>query len=85
MNYFEYTIDVNVTDDVETKTNKILDLIKQGNAPFNLYKIVDEGDGEKKNRTFIITSLFNIHNIITQLFSGTSPVYQCYYKNRIPM
>ena len=85
MNYFEYIIDVPVTEEVETKTNSIIGMIKQGNVPFNLYKIIDEGENEKKHRTFIITSLYNIHNIISQLFIGTSPIYQCYYKSRVSM
>jgi len=68
MNYFEYTVEVEVTEEIEKKTKVIFDMVKDGRSPFNIYKISDEtieGDKNKEDaenkmtktiRTFTLTS-----------------------------
>jgi hypothetical protein len=34
MNYFEYTVEVEVTEDIEKKTKILFDMIKDGINPF---------------------------------------------------
>jgi hypothetical protein len=88
MNYFEYTVEVEVTEDVEKKTKNLFDMIKDGRNPFYLYKMVDEiieGDENKKNRTFTLTSLSNINNIVIHFFSGNCAKFHCFYKTPVLM
>jgi hypothetical protein len=83
MNHFEYSIDVIVNEDVEKKTTEIIDMVKLGRSPFNLYKIIDEpgnDDKDPKKRTFIILSYSNIHTYIYQLFYGTAAKINCCFK-----
>jgi hypothetical protein len=88
MNYFEYTVEVEVTEDVEKKTKYLFDMIKDGRNPFYLYKMVDEiieGDENKKIRTFTLTSLSNINNIVIHFFSGNCAKFHCFYKTPVLM
>lgn len=88
MNYFEYTVEVEVTEEIEKKTEFILNMIKEGKNPFNLYKISDEtldGEEKKKIRTFTLTSLSNINQIVLQYFSGHCAKYYCFYKSPVMM
>ena len=88
MNYFEYTIEVEVTEDIEKKTKLLFDMIKDGRNPFYLQKMSDEkvdGDENKKIRTFTLTSLSNIHHIILHFFSGNCAKYHCFYKTPVMM
>jgi len=81
MNHFEYTVEVPVTEAVEKATNDIYNSIKEGRCLFNLCKVVDEGDDDKKTRTFVITSPANIHHIIHPMFSNYGMKVQCYFKS----
>lgn len=40
---------------------------------------------KKKLRTIIITSMYNIHQIIFDLFKGTNGRFRCYYKMPVTM
>lgn len=42
-------------------------------------------DEKKKLRTIIITSMYNIHQIIFDLFKGTNGRFRCYYKMPVAM
>jgi hypothetical protein len=88
MNYFEYTVEVEVTEDIEKKTKNLFEMIKTGRSPFNLYKLSDEtleGDENKKIRTFTLTSFTNINHIILNYFSGNSAKFYCFYKSPVLM
>jgi len=88
MNYFEYTIEVEVTEDIEKKTKQLFDMIKDGRSPFNLYKLSDEtldGDEKKKIRTFTLTSITNINQIVLHYFSGNCAKFYCFYKSPVLM
>jgi hypothetical protein len=88
MNYFEYTVEVEVTEDVEKKTKQLFDMIKDGRSPFNLYKLSDEtldGDEKKKIRTFTLTSITNINQIVLHYFSGNCAKFYCFYKSPVLM
>ena len=86
MNYFEYTVEVEVTEDVEKKTKYLFDMIKDGRNPFYLYKMSDETiDENKKIRTFTLTSLSNINHIIINFFSGNCAKFHCFYKTPVIM
>jgi hypothetical protein len=83
MNHFEYIVEVPVTDIVETVTNDIYNSIKEGRCPFNLCKVSDEGEGDKKKRTYVITSPVNIHHIIHPMFYKYEMKVQCYFKTPV--
>jgi hypothetical protein len=88
MNYFEYTVEVEVTEDIEKKTKQLFDMIKDGRSPFNLYKLSDEtldGDEKKKIRTFTLTSITNINHIVLHYFSGNCAKFYCFYKSPVLM
>lgn len=85
MNYFEYTIEVEITEDVEKKTKLLFDMIKEGRNPFYLHKISDEEDENKKIRTFTLTSLSNINQIVLHFFSGNCAKFHCFYKTPVMM
>jgi hypothetical protein len=86
MNYFEYTVEVEVTEDLEKKTKILFDMIKDGRNPFYLYKMSDETiDENKKIRTFTLTSLSNINQIIINFFSGNCAKFHCFYKTPVIM
>jgi hypothetical protein len=88
MNYFEYTVEVEVTEDIEKKTKQLFDMIKDGRSPFNLYKLSDEtldGDEKKKIRTFTLTSITNINQIVLHYFSGNCAKFYCFYKSPVLM
>jgi hypothetical protein len=86
MNYFEYTVEVEVTEDLEKKTKILFDMIKDGRNPFYLYKMSDETiDENKKIRTFTLTSLSNINHIIINFFSGNCAKFHCFYKTPVIM
>ena len=86
MNYFEYTVEVEVTEDLEKKTKILFDMIKDGRNPFYLYKMSDETiDENKKIRTFTLTSLYNINQIIINFFSGNCAKFHCFYKTPVIM
>jgi hypothetical protein len=88
MNYFEYTVEVEVTEDVEKKTKQLFDMIKEGRSPFNLFKLSDEvleSDEKKKIRTFTLTSLSNINPIVLHYFSGNCAKFYCFYKTPVMM
>ena len=88
MNYFEYTVEVEVSEDVEKKTKNLFDMIKDGRNPFYLCKMADEiieGDENKKIRTFTLTSLSNINHIILHFFSGNCAKFHCFYKTPVMM
>jgi|688.fasta_scaffold00882_39 hypothetical protein len=97
MNYFEYTVEVEVTEEIEKKTKVIFDMVKDGRSPFNIYKISDEPIESDKNkedtenktpktiRTFTLTSLSNINGIVLQFFSGDCAKFLCFYKTPVIM
>jgi hypothetical protein len=97
MNYFEYTVEVEVTEEIEKKTKVIFDMVKDGRSPFNIYKISDEtieGDKNKEDaenkmtktiRTFTLTSLSNINAIVLQFFRGDCAKFLCFYKTPVIM
>ena len=88
MNFFEYTVEVEVTEDIEKKTKQLFDMIKDGRSPFNLYKLSDEtldGDEKKKIRTFTLTSITNINQIVLHYFSGNCAKFYCFYKSPVLM
>jgi hypothetical protein len=89
MNYFEYTVEVELTEEIEKKTKELFDAIKTGKCILNIYKISDEpfeeGDKKKIVRTFTLTSLTNINHIILQFFNGHTATYYCYYKTQVIM
>ena len=97
MNYFEYTVEVEVTDEIEKKTKVLFDMVKDGRSPFNIYKISDEpieGDKNKDEtdnkttktiRTFTLTSLSNINAIVLQFFRGDCAKFLCFYKTPVIM
>jgi hypothetical protein len=97
MNYFEYTVEVEVTEEIEKKTKVIFDMVKDGRSPFNIYKISDEpieGDKNKEDsenkmtktiRTFTLTSLSNINGIVLQFFRGDCAKFLCFYKTPVIM
>lgn len=92
MNFFEYTIEVNINETSEKITNNIQKLFISGQCPFNLHKMIDEEtnecddkDEKKKTRTIIITSIYNIHQIVFDLFKGTNANFRCYYKMHVVM
>jgi hypothetical protein len=97
MNYFEYTVEVEVTDEIEKKTKVIFDMVKDGRSPFNIYKISDESfEGDKNKdenenkttkiiRTFTLTSLSNINAIVLQFFRGDCAKFLCFYKTPVIM
>jgi hypothetical protein len=83
MNHFEYIVEVPVSDDVERVTNDIYNLLKEGRCPFNLCKVVDEVEGDKKKRVYVITSPVNIHHIIHPMFYKFDMKVQCYFKTPV--
>ena len=88
MNYFEYTVEVEVTDEIEKKTKQIFEMIKDGRSPFNIYKLSDEkieGDENKKIRVFTLTSLSNISQYVLQFFSGDCAKFLCFHKTPVIM
>ena len=97
MNYFEYTVEVEVTEEIEKKTKVLFDMVKEGRSPFNIYKISDEtieGDKNKEDaenkmtktiRTFTLTSLSNINAIVLQFFRGDCAKFLCFYKTPVIM
>jgi hypothetical protein len=90
MNYFEYTVEVEVTDDIEKKTKQLFDMIKDGRNPFYLQKFTDNKIDEDENktktiRTFILTSSSNINHIILHYFSGNCAKFHCFYKTHVMM
>ena len=92
MNYFEYTVEVEVTEEIEKKTKVLFDMVKEGRSPFNIYKISDETiEGEKENktnktiRTFTLTSLSNINSVVLQFFRGDCAKFLCFYKTPVIM
>ena len=88
MNYFEYTVEVEVTEEVEKKTKYLFDMIKNGTNPFYLCKITDEiieDDENKKIRTFTLTSLSNINHIIINFFREYCAKFHCFYKTPVMM
>jgi hypothetical protein len=44
-----------------------------------------EGDENKKIRTFTLTSLSNINNIVIHFFSGNCAKFHCFYKTPVLM
>lgn len=97
MHYFEYTVEVEVTDEIEKKTKVLFDMVKDGRSPFNIYKISDEPiecdknkdeTENKKNkiiRTFTLTSLSNINAIVLQFFRDDCAKFLCFYKTPVIM
>ena len=82
---FEYNIEIPVNEVGEKVTKTIMDATTGGYSPYTLYKFVDHEANGKKTRTFILTSLFNIHPHVFELFNGVEPTYRCYYKTIVPM
>lgn len=86
MNYLEYMIEFQITEETEKKTNEIMEIIKKGNCAFNFIKFIDEEESpDKKKRTFIITSYSNISQILFHLFNGIDAKYNCYIKSPVAM
>jgi hypothetical protein len=89
MNYFEYTVEVELTEEIEKKSKELIDAIKTGKCILNIHKISDETfeEGEKKKivRTFTLTSLTNINQVILHFFKGYCATYHCYYKTPVMM
>ena len=86
MNYLEYTIEFDVTEETEKKTNEVMELIKEGRCAFNFIKFVDEEfDNDKKKRTFILTSYSNISQLLFKLFHGIEAKYICHIKSPYAM
>jgi|688.fasta_scaffold1555668_2 hypothetical protein len=85
MNFFEYTIELPVDETTETITNNIQNMITKGLCPFNLHKWTDDDYDDKKTRTIVITSLYNIHQIIYDLFKGVNAKYRCFYRTHVYM
>ena len=86
MNYLEYTIEFDITEETEKKTNEVMELIKEGKCAFNFIKFVDEETvNDKKKRTFILTSYSNISQLLFKLFHGIEAKYMCHIKSPIAM
>ena len=85
MNHFEYTIEVPIDETSEKITLNIQELITKGLSPFNLQRWTDDDFEDKKTRTIIITSGFNIHQLVFDLFKGTNAKFRCYYKTVVFM
>jgi hypothetical protein len=89
MNYFEYTVEVELTEEIEKKTKELFETIKTGRCVLNIQKISDETfeEGEKKKivRTFTLTSLTNINQVILHFFNGHRATFYCYYKTPVMM
>jgi|UniRef100_A0A6C0LJE2 hypothetical protein len=83
MNHFEYLVELPVSEDVERVTNDIYNMIKEGRCPFSLSKVVDEGEGDKKRRLFVITSPVNIHHIVHPMFYKFDMKVLCYFKTPV--
>lgn len=85
MNFFEYTIEIPINETSEKITASLLDAFKSGLCPFNLHNMTDVDYDNKKTRTIIIMSMYNIHKIIFDLFNGTEAKFRCYYKTAVYM
>ena len=86
MNYLEYTIEFDVTEESEKKTTEVMELIKEGRCAFNFIKSIDEEiESDKKKRTFILTSYSNISQLLFKLFHGIEAKYTCHIKSPLAM
>ena len=84
MSHFEYVIAAELTPEFEEKTNEILKKIQDGTAFYNFSKYTDEPlDGEKKHRTIILTSCWNVWPPFFELLKGVNATYMVYHKHRI--
>ncbi len=86
MSYFEYVINGELTPEYEEKTTKLLQLVNNGVAFYNFQKYWDEvstTNAEKKERTVVLASPYNISKNLFELLSGCGLNYQVYYKQRI--
>ena len=84
MSYFEFTFSGVLTDDVEKKSNDLLNEINKNNVPCIIHKIIDEEVNEdKKNRTIIIHSHYNITDYLLSHFAICKLEPHVIYKQHI--
>ena len=82
--YFEYSIEAPLNDDIERNTENVINYLNQlSPQPFIIQYWKD--DEETKTRGFLITSQYNIHDLIRSLFTPLKASYVCYYKARVFM
>jgi len=86
MSYYEYIVSAELTPEFEEKTNEVIKKVQDGTAFYNLYKYTDEpldGDAEKKLRTIVLTSNWNVWPSLYELLKSTNATYAVYHKQRI--
>ena len=84
MSHFEYVVAGELTPEFEEKTKELLKRIQYGTAFYNLTRYTDEPlEGDKKYRTIILTSAWNVWPPLFELLKGANATYMVYHKHRV--